>query len=681
MFADSLHFAHASASRAGSLEMTRTTRWRPILAALAALATLPAYAQVQAQVQAATPEYAALQARLQQGWNSWDTRSVTRQVLLPQGLAVDLGVKRRSSENTDAFLATALIGRKGPTDEKVVPGPHAYDGSYSELRLSWRGIDLRLETAQVDGDLVMLVTPVDAPAPAQAPAGAPARDTFLRPDDKTGLAPLAVFSANLLWNRPGSVERVGDHLVAHVSGRDIGVYAAGRQMADPQLPVSGPYLALSLDGAAAVSTGRARSLDEVTAIVARRREALAARSASTGSVGQVRAAIETVLGWDTIYDPSKGRVLSPVSRIWNENWGGYVVFDWDTFFAADMAAIGNKDLAYANALEVLGEATPAGFVPNYARAGDWKSWDRSEPPVGAITILDLYRRFHERWLLDQSYAALLKWNRWWPAHRAIGDYLVWGSDPDTQPRNPDDLSIGTLQGARYESGLDNSPMYDDVGFDGRLMQLADVGLMSLYVADCAALADIADLLAKPEDARELRGRAGRYRRSLATLWDPDTQIYRNKDLRTGKLSARISPTNFYPMLARVPSPAQADAMIKRYLLDPTKFGGALMLPSVPRDDPAFKDQDYWRGRIWGPMNYLVWLGLGRYDSATANGARQVLGQRSLDLFLNEWRAKGHVHENYSATGADSDSSKSTDWFYHWGALLGLIGPGVDPAAR
>jgi hypothetical protein len=650
---------------------------------LAALAALPAQAQVQVHTQmqtpAATPEYAALQARLQQGWNSWDTHSVTRQVLLPQGLGLDLGVKRRTSENTDAFLATALIGRKGPGDEKVVPGPHAYDGSYSELRLSWRGIDLRLETAQDNGDLVMLVTPLAAPA--QARAGAPARDTFLRPDEKTSLAPLAVFSANMLWNRPGSVERVADHLIAHVSGRDIGVYAAGRPAVDPQVPVSGPYLALSLDGAAAVSTGRPRSLDEVTAIVAHRRGALAARASATGAVGEVRGAIETVLGWDTIYDPSKGRVLSPVSRIWNENWGGYVVFDWDTFFAAEMAAIGNKDLAYANALEVLGEATPAGFVPNYARAGDWKSWDRSEPPVGAITILDLYRRFHERWLLEQSYAALLKWNRWWPAHRAIGDYLVWGSDPDTQPRNPDDLSIGTLQGARYESGLDNSPMYDDVGFDGRLMQLADVGLMSMYIADCDALADIAGLLGKPIDARELQQRAARYRRSLATLWDPATQIYRNKDLRTGTLSARISPTNFYPMLASVPSPAQADAMIKRYLFDAAKFGGASMLPSVPRDDPAFKDQDYWRGRIWGPMNYLVWRGLGRYDGATATQARRLLGERSLALFLSEWRAKGHVHENYSATGPDSDTSQTTDWFYHWGALLGLIGPGVDPAPR
>ena len=99
------------------------------------------------------------------------------------------------------------------------------------------------------------------------------------------------------------------------------------------------------------------------------------------------------------------RVISPVSRVWSVNWGGYVLFDWDTFFAATMASIGDKDLAYANALETLREETPQGFVPNYARAGNWKSTDRSEPPVGAITVLGLYQKFHDRWFIEDAFDA------------------------------------------------------------------------------------------------------------------------------------------------------------------------------------------------------------------------------------------------------------------------------------
>ena len=72
------------------------------------------------------------------------------------------------------------------------------------------------------------------------------------------------------------------------------------------------------------------------------------------------------------------------------------------------------------------------------------------------------------------------------------------------------------------------------------------------------------------------------------------------------------------------------------------------------------------------MNYLVYEGLRNYDTPSAVQARQQLAAKSLALFLREWTNKGHVHENYSAVSDDSDSVASSDRFYHWGALLGLI---------
>jgi neutral trehalase len=386
-----------------------------------------------------------------------------------------------------------------------------------------------------------------------------------------------------------------------------------------------------------------------------------------------------VLGWDTIYEPSQARAISPVSRGWSIDWGGYVLFDWDTFFAAALAAAaGDRDLAYANAIEILRESTPEGFVPNYARAGGWKSFDRSEPPVGAITVLDLYHQFHDVWLLRDAFAPLLRWNRWWAAHRDVDGYLVWGTDAANQPVNLDDRSVGTLQAAKYESGLDNSPMYDDAPFDrktGRML-MADVGLMGLYVADCDALAEIAGTLGKPSEAQELRARGDRYRAKLQTMWDGETGIFLNRNLETGKFSTRLSPTNFYPMLAKAATPQQADRMVKEHLLNPNEFWGDWVIPSIARSDPAFRDQEYWRGRVWGPMNYLIYLGLRNYDQPAA---RRQLAQKSLALFEKEWTANGHVHENYNAVTGAGDDVHSSDRFYHWGALLGLIADREDGA--
>lgn len=126
------------------------------------------------------------------------------------------------------------------------------------------------------------------------------------------------------------------------------------------------------------------------------------------------------------------------------------------------------------------------------------------------------------------------------------------------------------------------------------------------------------------------------------------------------------------MLSKTATPDQVDEMLNKHFFNPDEFGGDRILPSIARNDPAFKDQDYWRGRIWGPMNYLVYLGLRNYSTPTATPARQELARKSLDLFLVEWKSKGHVHENYSATMDDSDTVENSDAFYHWGALMGVM---------
>ena len=232
--------------------------------------------------------------------------------------------------------------------------------------------------------------------------------------------------------------------------------------------------------------------------------------------------------------------------------------------------------------------------------------------------------------------------------------------------------MGTWQGAIYESGLDNSPMYDGTVYNSKthLLEYADVGLMSMYVADCDALAEIAADLGKTAEERELKERGEKYRAKLRTMWDAQAGMFLNVNLKTGEKVTRLSPTNFYPMLAKAATPEQARTMVEKHLKNPQEFWGEYVIPSIARDDPAFKDQNYWRGRIWGPMNYLVYLGLRELRHAQA--AAGVCGPKSHALFLKEWKEKGHVHENYNAVTGTGDDVTSSDRFYHWGALLGFI---------
>lgn len=579
-----------------------------------------------------TDAYAATQARLARGWNTWDTRTLLAQVLLPEGLAVNLDLRLRQGGQS-AEWAVAQPGRSPAEDKAVALGLHAVDGSYSEMTLRWRGLRLEVQSAATGSELVWLLTPLAVPP---------------------GNAPEAEFHAHLLWNRPGRVAREGNILWARLPARDLPIFCAGDNLGAPM----------------GLSTGQPYSVAQMKQRLLAAKTRCESSCAHRGVRADTAAAVLSALGWDTIYDPRGGRVITPVSRSWNVAWGGYVLFDWDTFFAGYMAGFFSRDLAYGNVLEMLNEVTPAGFVPNYASAGRGRSLDRSEPPVGALVIENLYRRFHERWLLQAAFARLLAWNRWWDRHRQVQGFLVWGTDPADAAYARLDGAVDTLQGAKYESGLDNSPLYDDAPFDARRhkMMLADVGLMSLYVADCDALGRIARELGREPEAAELGARAERYRAKLATLWSPEQGMFLNRNLATGAFSLRLSPTQFYPLLARAATAEQARRMVREHLLNPAEFWGEWVLPATPRGDPAFRDQNYWRGRIWGPMNFLVYLGLCNYDFPQA---RSLLADKSEALLLKSWRSRGEIHENYNAVSGEGADVTSSDPFYSWGALLGI----------
>jgi putative isomerase len=612
--------------------------------------TFAGHAEAQATAADATSmQYQAVKRRLAQGWNTWDTNSMTTHVLLPEGLAVHVGFKHNSTEFADAFLERTSVGAG-----TVFPGAHAWDGSYTDLKVTWKKHVWRVQSARDGEDLVLLVTPMET--------------------EKFAIPGTVVFSVDFLWGLPGTALKQADSIKTHGGAGMIAVYCASAQgvlETQGEIPAGGAYFAAALTEPVGVSTGKRRSLAEIAAIVEQQHQAYLKTIEAAGKSGPIVDAIETALGWDTIYEPSRGRVVSPVSRDWSVGWGGYVIFDWDTFFAATMAGIGDKDLAYANAIETLHEETAQGFVPNYARAGGWKSSDRSEPPVGAITVLGLYDKFHERWFLEEAYAPLLRWNRWWTEHRDYQGYLTWGSDGANEPQNLEDESRGTRAGAILESGLDNSPMYDDTTYNSQahVLEFADVGLMSMYIADCEALAKMADVLGKTENARELRGRSAKYAQKLGSLWSAEKGIFLNKDLHTGQFSMRLSPTNFYPLLAHAATQAQAREMVEKHLMNEKEFWGEWVIPSIARDDANFHDQNYWRGRIWGPMNYLVYLGLSNYGLPEA---RREVARKSFTLFAKEWTEKGHVHENYNATLGTGDDVTSSDKFYHWGALLGYV---------
>ena len=94
-----------------------------------------------------------------------------------------------------------------------------------------------------------------------------------------------------------------------------------------------------------------------------------------------------------------------------------------------------------------------------------------------------------------------------------------------------------------------------------------------------------------------------------------------------------------------------------------------MLPAISRIDLAYPEQEYWRGRIWAPLNLLVYLAMKKHG-LTKEAA--IIADKSRALILKEWHEHGHVHENYNADTGEGCGPTRSDKFYHWGGLLAYI---------
>ncbi|MDR3707998.1 MAG: hypothetical protein P4L33_06840 [Capsulimonadaceae bacterium] len=616
--------------------------------------------------------YIDLKRKLASGWNTWNVRSVLSHVWLgpkpddeaivtddePKGgFAINLALLAASNGK---YLKEALPGR-----EDLRLGAHATDGAYTDLTLRWNGIDMRVESARDGADLVLLITP----APSKA------------------VPSMLVVEAGILWNRAGCVQRMTDTLVAHNGDDTISVYATVPPVERANLPTQAAYLAFPLTDDIGLSTGRRRTLSEIKAAIITRRAEQHRRRTFFGKQGDVYDAVQTAVAWNTIYDPDGDRVISPSSRLQSLAEGGWALSGQDAFYAALLAAVDSKELAYANIIEIMrqfiwerdagGNIPPVrfrlGFVPSVSTAFGFVTRDRSAPPVGSFAVLDLLQRFGDEWVAEAVFDDLLAWNRWWADRRDNGGLLAWGSQPyDSVIGNRRETEgVNDLAGAKQESGIENSPVYDDVLFDKKksVLEFGDAGLTALYIWDCDCLGEIARTIGRKKEAAELRARADRYRGHYNRFWSEEDGLYLNRRLDTGQLDRRISPANFYALLGRIPSHDQAARIVSGHLANPTEFWGDWCLPSIARNDPAFHDNAPDRGRIDARLNFLVYLALRHYNLGTIG---EDLAIRSEALLLREWRSHRHVHRSYSSKTGEGCDYAEGDPFDLVGGLLGLI---------
>jgi putative isomerase len=383
-------------------------------------------------------------------------------------------------------------------------------------------------------------------------------------------------------------------------------------------------------------------------------------------------AIRDIVGWNSVHDFINDWPYMSLSRAWvAQKFGGFGLWLDDICYHALGTALFNAEMAKESVKAVLATETPEGNLACLITGND--AWiDRSQLPVCSFVIWKIWQHTGDDSLIEPSFRRLLKNHDWWCERRSgapkaspVQGLMGWG----TSAHVGSGLYKGTKLGAKNESTMDNSPLHDETVFDPATgcLDAVDVALNSALVVDAEVLALFADRLGETAIAERLRQRVVVLRQRIHDdLWDDGRKIFANRRW-SGAFVKPLAPTSFYPMLADAADKAQQQGLLTA-LNDPKKFGGKWRLPSITRDDPAYHDNVYWRGRAWPPLNYLTYQGLKR--AGIADEATRLAAD-SAALFGTAW-AKRQCPENFNADTGLADDQPDTDLFYGWGLLLPLL---------
>ena len=435
------------------------------------------------------------------------------------------------------------------------------------------------------------------------------------------------------------------------------------------------------------------------------------------SSGAAEGLVESVtdnLMWTVLLQPETGRLYAPAGRrwifpkpgdctrgdgtrdgAWDEGAGidsasearpapdDWTIFGWDSFLNALELATVSSRLAWDALLAGLESGYSNGNVPNW-RSRHAGTPDRSQPPIGSFAALKLHLTCPDADALAAAWPGLRAWSDWWVADKRgrprreglTPGLFAWGSDTAAVPGREQlpEWEVGTSghQRAAWESGQDDLPLWEEAEWDPEreVLAMSAVDLCSYRALDLDCLSRIAFILGDPAVANELEAER---RHLVATmnrvLWSETAGLYLD-ELPAGR-SPRVAASNFLPLIAGVPSARQARRMVG-VLRDPARFWGEWVLPTILREDPAFDDQQYWRGSIWPPMNYLVLQGLRRYGF---DEVASELAWKGALMFLADRRRTGFCRENFDARTGRGRGHR----FQSWGPLfaLGAIEEFVD----
>lgn len=297
---------------------------------------------------------------------------------------------------------------------------------------------------------------------------------------------------------------------------------------------------------------------------------------------------------------------------------------WDSWKHAVALAYVDSALAKDQIRAMYDQMDEEGFVPDCIFRDttiDQNNLRNTKPPLSGWAIWEVYRQTKDEAFLKEMYPKLLKQHKWWYTYR---DY---DKDGICEYGSQD----GSLEAAKWESGMDNAVRFDEtkmlnIGDSIFSMDQESVDLNSYLMQEKLLLAYMAISMKDTLNAKKMKDDAAQLMEKIQKqFWDESSGWFYDTKI-DGKSFIKVKGCEGWsPMWTRIATKEQAER-IKENMMTPEQFFGTVPFQSLSASESKFQPKEgYWRGAVWIDQAYFGVRGLHNYGfSAEARKATMRL---------------------------------------------------------
>ncbi|MHA1700510.1 MAG: MGH1-like glycoside hydrolase domain-containing protein [Promethearchaeota archaeon] len=247
----------------------------------------------------------------------------------------------------------------------------------------------------------------------------------------------------------------------------------------------------------------------------------------------------------------------------------------------------------------------------------------TQPPLLSYAVYEVYKKTKDKDFLRNVYHNLLNYNNYFFNNRDFNNngFFSWVH--------------------RDESGLDNSPRFDD--YIDR-MKLIDAFDLNCYLSlDLKYLSMIAGALGLGEDEVKLSLKSENLKERIQNaFWDDTTSFFYDLN-EHGDFIKVLTSSAFISLFCEVATQKQAQELVYKHLSNASEFYTEYPIPTVAINEPTCDFTGFWRGPVWINYNYMIGIGLNKYNFTSI--AREILS-KTVGMVANVFCTRDFGDDNY-----------------------------------